>query len=144
MQPCKKFCTTDDEKAFQINVKDWLYSFSKTIESDIQENDSLQKLKACIDVCKDSGAIGSNLACFTRSYLTKTFEPALEWLYCRYYKHRGMGCISNNCFVEGDNGALARDPNGPKSGFSLHASCNSINAHLERRCVIMFYVNVIY
>ena len=93
----------------------------------------MQKLRACINICEDSQIINSNLACFTREFILKSFEPTLEKLCFRHYMHNGMGDITNNCFTEGENGALARDSSGPKSNFSLCISCDAINGHLLRR-----------
>ena len=93
----------------------------------------MQKLRAYINICEDSQMINSNLACFTREFTLKSFEQTLEKLCFRHYMHNGMGDITNNCFTEGENRALARDPSGPKSNFSLHISCDAINGHLLRR-----------
>ena len=54
-----------------------------------------------------------------------------------------MGDVTNNCFTESENSALARDPGGPKSSLKPHVSFDATNNHVERRC-FFFAMNVFF
>ena len=73
----------------------------------------------------------SSLASFTLNYLSSSFVLRLYGLCFRHYENLGMSDVTNNCFAESENLALARDSGGPKSSHKLHISLDAINNHME-------------
>ena len=51
---------------------------TKRIETEKDENDCVNKIKAHTNTCQDSGEISKSLASFTRTHLTTSFVPKLK------------------------------------------------------------------
>ena len=65
-------CNNEDELFFK-NCVDWFYSFTDSIESEFEENDSLQKLEKFIATAKEKD-INHRLIARTLLYLEKSFK----------------------------------------------------------------------
>ena len=118
---------------FHMIMLNFLYFFCEQIETAQEEQDSIKKLKACVEEQSNSGKVNMNLIIFTKTYVHGSFFPSLHRLCFRNFIHLQMGFIDNNCFVESENPALSRDANGPRSNHRLHVSCDAMLGHAKKR-----------
>ena len=125
--------TSDAEKAFVEEIKEWLYSFTKDIESEWEEKDSLHKLRSFISKSRSHPDIKDCVTDFTSNFLLSKFEDQLPRLCLRYTLHSHCGWVHDNCFTESENAAIAKDPLGPKPNMRLHVSGDTILQHTDER-----------
>ena len=69
------------------SVSDWLYSFANYIELEVEEADSLQKLRQFVQNERSNDKIHHGLIDFTLEYITCGFEDQLYRL-----SHRHVTC----------------------------------------------------
>lgn len=129
----KSLCKSAIDNLFQSCIISFLYYFCEQVESGAEEEDSMQKLLACINTMAKNDCINQQLILKTRIYLLGSFYPSLDRLCFRHYMHLGMGFIDNNCFTESENSALSRDTSGPKSNHKLHVAGDAIMMHTKKR-----------
>lgn len=111
----------------------WFYSFTNSIETQAQEEDSLAKLHIYIDEADEAGIVSSALIAFTKNYIRESFKPVLALLCFRHYMDIYCGDVDENCFVESDNSSLKRDHMGPDANAKLFTSARAITQHTDRR-----------
>ena len=70
---------------------------------------------------------------FTSEFLTTSFEHRLPRLSHRHFMFKFMGWVSDNCFTESENSAIARDTFGPKPSHKLHISADTTLQHTDER-----------
>ena len=124
-------CNNEDE-SFLKNCVDWFYSFTDSIESEFEENDSLQKLEKSIAIAKEKDT-NHRLITKTLLYLEKSFKKTLHMFSSRHYKHLFCGDVSDNCWMESDNSSMKRLWKGPKPQNDLHISQRNIMSFGEER-----------
>ena len=79
-------CLNDCGFQFQEYVIKFLYSFCQVIESQEDEEDSVNNLLACVDIKANENAASNNLIFFTRNCMLGSFLPQLHRLSFRCYK----------------------------------------------------------
>lgn len=124
---------TDIDKQFQADMVRWFYSFTNSVETQAQEEDSLAKLHIYIDEADEAGIVSSALIVFTKTYIRESFKPVLALLSFRHYMDIYCGDVDENCFVESDNSSLKRDDMGPNANSKLFNSARVITQHTDRR-----------
>ena len=129
----KSHASTDEDYAFIEEMRDWFYSFTNYIETEMEEKDSLHKLKLVIQFELERNKLSKALLEFTMTYVTTKFEHKLGMLCHRHFMSTFMGCIADNCFTESENSALARDPFGPKPNYKLSTAVGSVIQHTDER-----------
>lgn len=129
----KMHIKTDEDATFIEEMKDWFYSFTSDIESEMEEKDSIDKLKMVLNFEKNRGNISKGLLGWTWEFLTTKFEHRLPYISLRNYLYRFVGFVADNCFTESENSAIARDPFGPKPLYRLHVSCDTLIQHINER-----------
>ena len=129
----KSHATTDEDRAFIEEMRDWLYSFTNYVETESEEKDSLMKLKGTIKFELGRKKLSKALLEFTMTYVTTKFEHKLSMLCHRRFMNTFEGRVADNCFTESDNSALARDPFGPKPNYKLHKAVGTIVQHTDER-----------
>ena len=123
-------------------VCDWLYSFTTYIELEVEENDSLNKLRQMIDNERSNDKISNMLIDFTIQYITAGFEDQLYRLCFRHYMYNYGGGTGDNCFSESSNSVMSRDVLGPKPKHRLHVAADCIIEHSEE-CNRKLYASAI-
>ena len=73
----KMHIKTDEDATFIEEMKDWFYSFTSDIESEMEEKDSIDKLKMVLNFEKNRGKISKGLLGWTWEFLTTKFEHRL-------------------------------------------------------------------
>ena len=131
--PSSKFCETNKDKMFQNCIVNWLHTFCMVIETAACEEDSKNKLIACIELVSESDEINPSLISFTRTCIFCSFFTKLKYLCFRHYMHLKMGQIDHNCFTESENSDLSRDRTGPKSNHKLHVAADATINHIKKR-----------
>ena len=101
---------SDADYAFIEEMRDWYYSFTNYIESEDEENDSLQKLKDVIAFERTQSKVSKALLDWTLEFLTTKFVHRLPLLCKRNYLFSYNGHVADNCFTESENSRLVRDP----------------------------------
>lgn len=122
---------SDADYAFIEEMRDWYYSFTNYIESEDEENDSLQKLKDVIAFERTQSKVSKALLDWTLEFLTTKFVHRLPLLCKRNYLFSYNGHVADNCFTESENSRLVRDPMGPRPSYRLHISCDAILQHTD-------------
>jgi len=112
-------------------MRDWFYSFTNYIENEMEEKDSLEKLKKTIMFELRREKLSKALLEFTMTFLTTKFEHKLDMLCHRHFMYTFMGTVADNCFTESENSRLARDPFGPKPNLRVDTAVASIIQHTD-------------
>ena len=127
----KSHATTDEDRAFIEEIRDWLYSFTNYVETESEEKDSLMKLKGTIKFELGRKKLSKALLEFTMTYVTTKFEHKLSMLCHRQFMNTFEGRVADNCFTESANSQIQRDPFGPKPNFKLSTPVASIIQHTD-------------
>lgn len=123
----------ETDTQFISTVKVWLMSFTNSIETEWEENDSLQKL---IQFCSSFGSsmpVSPSVIEFTERFIRKSFIPKRGLISQHSYMHSFSGWVADNCFTESENSTLARDACGPAPNNGVDISIDRIISHTNRR-----------
>lgn len=118
---------------FVNEVKMWLYSFKNDIETEEEEKHSLSKLREVIAYERSAGRVTSSILDYTENFLTAKFEDRLRFICFRHYMYSRGGQVADNCYVESENAATAKDPTGPKPKYGLAVSASALIQHTDNR-----------
>lgn len=127
----RSLATTDEEKAFVEEMRDWFYSFVDYIVSEAEERYHLSALRKTIDSEKGNDKIRNALLDATILFIREGFEDQLYRLCHRHYLCAVWGGVSENCFTESSNSSLSRDALGPKPNHSIPVAAGAIVEHTE-------------
>ena len=89
-------CLKDANIQFQERMIEFLCSFCMVTESQEEEEDSVKKLMACVDIKAKENLVDKNLILFTRNCANGSFLTQFHRLSFRHYKNQTMGCIGDN------------------------------------------------
>ena len=107
------------------------YFFYEKVETP-REEDTKRNLREHIKEKSIDNIVNPQLILFTKTYVAGSFF-LVQIDFFRNFMNLRMGHIDNNCFVESENSAMSRDPNGPKSNHRFYESCDAIVGHIKKR-----------
>ena len=116
---------------FISEITRWMYSFTTEIESEYEEQDSLDKLKSFIESSRNNEDISAAAIDFTHAFVTASFEHNLSMISKRNFSQCWNHWVSENGFTESSNRSLLYDPLGPKPNDSIHIACDKTLAHTK-------------
>mmetsp|Transcript_33105 Transcript_33105/g.75589 ORF Transcript_33105/g.75589 Transcript_33105/m.75589 type:complete len:861 (+) Transcript_33105:270-2852(+) len=122
---------SNEDRYFFDEVTKWLYSFSYSVKSIDQMDDSMAKLEAfCVMARKNE--VSGNLVDATEKYIRESFKPDLSRLCQCYYSDIPHGNVASNSFSESNNAMLLSSAN-VKPNNKLNVTGRKINDAADRR-----------
>lgn len=120
-----KYTDTVDQE-FIHQIINWLYSITNNVETESEENDSMEKLHQYIDMQHSSGLVSDALINFTADYITKSYVPWLRFLSGARYTRTFCGHFADTGFVESENAQLVKNPFAPTPNNNLNTTCDKL------------------
>lgn len=118
-------------------VRNWLYSFTSSIESSREENHSydlfVQFVNQSYTTENPKRKISLALFNYTMDFLTKQFQPSLSKLCFRHFMDQPHGDRADNSFTESENASLKGSVSGPLPFHKLAVACHATATHHENR-----------
>ena len=128
---------TESERMFIEYVTDWLYLFTRDIETEEEEHHCVALLEKFISESSETSnsnrKISKALATSTLYYLQNSFVPTLHLKCHRHFMDEPGGDTADNCGSESENSSMKRDVRGPKPNQKLSVSCHATALHVEGR-----------
>lgn len=135
----KKYVKSEADKWFQSEFKNWAYSIFNRVETEEEEEDSLEKLHKFMDYEMNRSSdlhddvVNPILLTNSLNFLTKSIIPVLGMLCFRHFIDVPYAGAGTNSFSESANGALKGDEKGPKPNHKLDRAAEETIAHTDRR-----------
>ena len=108
----KKYVKSEADKWFQSEFKNWAYSIFNRVETEEEEEDSLEKLHKFMDYEMNRSSdlhddvVNPLLLTNSLNFLTKSIIPVLGMLCFRHFIDVPYAGACTNSFSESANGAL--------------------------------------
>jgi len=120
-----KWCQSDADRSFVGQVANWMYSFTKEVETLEEETESKNALLQFVSTTKNQ-SISAQVLTQTQLFLTQSFWKSLPRLSLRHFLHVPNGDRGDNCAIESENSSLKRNRSGPKPYQPLNSSGKAV------------------
>ena len=135
----KMYVKSDADLWFQNEFLRWAYSIFDRVETEEEEEDSLEKLHSFINYEMNRSSelhddvVNPLLITNSLNFLTKSIIPVLDLLCFRHFIDLPYAEAGTNSFSESANGALKGDDKGPKPNHKLDRAAEETIGHTDRR-----------